>query len=1599
MEYSEKSKDELLNELLIVKEELHSLKLAKQNYSSQPIIELTNPQIIQHIFLTLFENATSGIILLNSDGDIKFITSNTKKLLGFSVSDEISASFSEMIHPNELHSVLKDFKTLLVDSSFIPTIQFRLMNKLGNWNWVEGTFKNLISDHIISSVVLSIKDFSAYKKDQEALRATEERLVSVLENSLDASYKRNLISNDYEYLSPVFTRITGYPVNDFISFPIDAVVSFIHPDDQINVKKIMSMALNDLSISPYQMDYRFKDISGKYIWIQDQFTILRDEDGLPSAIIGSVNDITSRKQAEQELIDEKKRLSVIIQATNIGTWEWNIKSGVTIYNDRWAEIIGYSLEEISPTSINSWISHVHPDDLIKSDILLKQHFKGELDYYECEARMKHKNGDWIWVLDRGRVHSWDVDGNPLLMSGTHQDITEKKQKEEKLKILSRAVEQSPISIVITDENGNIEFANAKVSKLTGYTIEEMIGNNPRIFSCGEIPKDKYKLLWDTILSGNEWNGEFHNKKKNGELYWERASISSIKNFEGKITHFLGVKEDITNQRLIETSLKKSEENLRVILESTNEGILAVDTNNNVIKTNSRFAELWGIPRDIINSSDDNVLLNFVLGQLLDPSEFLNKVNKLYHSTDSSIDTILFKDKRVFERSTNPLILDGNLMGRVWSFRDITDLRIAELELKKSEAKWRSYVESAPVGVLIADSNGIHIEANKYAEEMLGYKPGELLNTHFTDLASKEMSNEVERHLNEVITIGNSALQIQLKRKDGSLIWTTVNAVKLQDNFYMAMIQDISELKNTEKALLSNEQQLIEAQHIAQIGSWELDLISNELKWSDEIYKMFGIDKKLCVLSLNVFLEIVHPEDRDFVSLAYSSSIENNIPYDIEHRLLLKDGIIKYVHERCETYYDDDNNPIRSIGTVQDITDSKKAERIIRSFAEKYKTLLDTSRDGIHLLDTKGNLVECNDSFCRMLGYDKEDILQLNVKDWDAQTPQERLIELLNDLIENPNIFETIHRKKNGKTIIVEINASGVEIDEQKFLYASSRDITERKQLELALKESEDKYRTIAASTLDVIFILDKFGNQLYYSESIEKVMGYRVEDLIGVSFTKFVPAKEIQNCLINLKKAFSNEQINGFITQVYHKDGYLVDIEINAKLILYKGEYAVQGTYRDISQRKRIENALKVSEGNLKLLNSIMSQMLNLNDLKSIYDLITSTLHNILQDTYILCVSVDEAKEVTVLESVSGIDGTMFNKILKIIGFNPVGKTFKLVASHNQLFCTGNLVEFQSGLAEFSANEVSPIIAKAIEKLIGINKIYTIGINKDNNLFAAIHFFTLHDTTINDNSFIETFVKQAGIVIQKKIVQDQLKLHELELLELNASKDKLFSIIAHDLRSPFNGFLGLIRIMIEESHDLSIDEIKNFAVTMQSSASKLFALLENLLKWSSMQRGIIEYNPKPIRLSLLVNQNISIERETALQKDIQILINISDDCYVNVDEPMLSSVLRNLISNAIKFTYRGGIIEVGTSKKGSTDSSKVCLFVKDNGIGMDSDTLSKLFKLDEKVSRTGTENEPSSGLGLLLCKEFIEKHDGSVWIESELGKGSTFFLTLPKNVS
>jgi PAS domain S-box-containing protein len=695
-------------------------------------------------------------------------------------------------------------------------------------------------------------------------------------------------------------------------------------------------------------------------------------------------------------------------------------------------------------------------------------------------------------------------------------------------------------------------------------------------------------------------------------------------------------------------------------------------------------------------------------------------------------------------------------------------------------------------------------------------------------------------------------------------------------------------------------------------------------------------------------------------------------------------------------------------------------------------------------------------------------------------------------------------------------------------------ITKRRDMEEELLQRERLFKAIMLQSPSVIELYDLKGLQINANKAYEELWGFPASHTIN-RYNILKSEEVIKTGLIDyVMRAYNGElvqvpeyrfdstgetegkgkgRVRWLSTRIYPiKDN-------NNKVI------NIIVTHEDVTTKKQADNVLTENVQKFKNLSRSGTEMLALSSVQSISDYITQKLNEQYPDAIILFSTIDKTESLSTLKSIVGVSEKRIKQSIKYTGFDFFKKQFDLLPLHRQLFKSGNLNYFENGLSEFSGHEFPKLAAKAIEKLFRIKQIYTIGINKDEKLYATIHLFNRGAKPITDNEYIESFVKQAGIVIERKLLENLLaeseeryrliaentsdviwsidintlrfnyispsvinltgftveeamsktiqetleeksanfvlaelpkriedfyagnlnkridiremqqwckdgsliwveyttmflsnneghitgilgvtrninerKTAEIEiqeknrqLHEANATKDKFFSIISHDLRSPFASLVGFTELMADEQSQFTIEEYLQYSKSLNKTAQSTFNLLENLLEWSRLQREAIHFNPQIIDMKKFFNDFDDSIIDMAKKKSITLEIVEPKNIQIKADRDMLKSILRNLVVNALKFTNEGGkvSVEVKKNKQGEAQFS-----VSDTGIGMDQKRTGMLFRLDTKVSRPGTNGESSSGLGLILCKEFVEKHGGKIWTESEEGKGSTFFFTL-----
>ncbi len=495
----------------------------------------------------IFENLYDAVIITDMQGQILNWNHAAEKLYGYSKNEILNKS-TEIIN--------KRVSAIPLTEQIIQTIKEK-----GKWtgeiNYIRKDGTIGISESIVTpyidgednqiALVEVNRDITQRKLAEEALRESEEKFRKLAEKSLVGIY---LIQDGiFQYLNPKFAEIFGYSVNELVN--VKGPTDITRPDSAKTVEENIAKRISGQIES---MHYEFEGLrkDGNFINVE-VFGSRANYKGRP-AIIGTLLEITERKKADEELKEGRRRYKELTDLLPQTIFEMNNEGILTFMNQSAFKMLRYTPEDFK-RGISIYDCLV-PKDREEARLLIQKMFKQE-NKQGTEYAALRKDGTTFPII---------IFFSPILKEekvigrrGILIDITERKKYEEELRKLSRAVEQSSNSIIITDRTGNIEYVNPWFTKLTGYTFDEVKGKNPRILKSGYSEADVYKSLWDTIISGKTWRGEFHNLKKNGEFYWESTSISPIVNTEGEITHFIAIKEDITEKKLIHEELIKSKE--------------------------------------------------------------------------------------------------------------------------------------------------------------------------------------------------------------------------------------------------------------------------------------------------------------------------------------------------------------------------------------------------------------------------------------------------------------------------------------------------------------------------------------------------------------------------------------------------------------------------------------------------------------------------------------------------------------------------------------------------------------------------------------------------------------------------------------------------------------------------------------------------------------------------------------------------------------------------------------------------------------------------------------------------------------------------------
>ena len=396
-----------------------------------------------------------------------------------------------------------------------------------------------------------VRDVTQARCAEQALRAGEERFQLLARATNDAIWDWDVNSQTCWWNDGICVQY-GYPREE-VEGSLTWWEDRIHPDDRGRIAG-ENRALLSGSETAWQGEYRFRRADGSYAEVFDRGFVIRDDRGQATRVIGAMMDITARKQIERALADSQERLDLALAASDLASWDWNIQTGEVQLSKHFGLMLGYQSDELG-NRVDFWQRLTHPDDIARVRTALVRHFKGDALLLDVEYRMRTRNGEWRWMQTVGRIVELDDNGRAVRMSGTHRDVTDFKRTSELVRKLSLAVEQSANMVVITDPAGAIEYVNPKFCAVTGHSREELIGRELWTMKSQDMPLTTFKEIWDTLNAGEEWHGELHNRKRNGEFYWCLESISPVRDEHGIITNFVSVAEDISERKHAESTIR------------------------------------------------------------------------------------------------------------------------------------------------------------------------------------------------------------------------------------------------------------------------------------------------------------------------------------------------------------------------------------------------------------------------------------------------------------------------------------------------------------------------------------------------------------------------------------------------------------------------------------------------------------------------------------------------------------------------------------------------------------------------------------------------------------------------------------------------------------------------------------------------------------------------------------------------------------------------------------------------------------------------------------------------------------------------------------
>ena len=1086
------------------------------------------------------------------------------------------------------------------------------------------------------------------------------------------------------------------------------------------------------------------------------------------------------------------------------------------------------------------------------------------------------------------------------------------------------------------ENSRIIDCNVSACSLFGFESKTTLIGQEIFKLC---PEKQAGGFLSSELSQKIHLKEFRWKfmKSDGTLFDSRLRIDSFSHHQSRILKYSI--SSVQDSLQAKNDWNKNDGFLNSLLETIYQPVFAKDKNLKLNFCNQLFADYVGKTKEEIIGSDvfqifekeKAELFHSTDLQLLEKGEISEYVSR-FQLKDGTYRDLVFH-KNIITGS------DGETYGIIGIIEEQTDLETKKKERNESEKKYRNIFENIQDIVYQCDLNGKIVSISPSVEKYAKYKTSEIIGSTIDSFYfNPEDRNIFIQKIEEKEEVFD--YEIVLRSAENEPVWASINAHFIYDAAgercgIEGSMREISDRKQADEKLKLSVSLLQATLDSTTEGILVVNSSGIVTNFNKKFKTIFGLnDQTIESISDQELISLVIDQVKDPEQFLSRVKYVNNHPKtESTDTILLKNGKIL---ERNSSVQWMDGKAVGRVWSFKDVTIRKRAEHQNQMMSHTLKSI----NECISITDTDNKLLFINEAFSKTYGYTAKEIIGKNISLVRSPNNKPQDVNQIMDLTKKDGWQgELLNLRKDGSEFPVLLSTTQIKDENEKVigLVGVAMDISKRKQEEIELKENEERYRFLFEGSPDAILLADiETGIIIEANQKSANLLKRPVSEIIGMHQSEIHP-KSIGDRArilfqIEIKNSIQGKEAKPVENLILCADGSIVPVEIVANIIHIKGRKILQGVFRDISERKKAEKIISESE-------------------KKYRNLIETMPDGVYRST-------PEGKFLEVNPA-----------MVRILGYENKEELLAIDIKTQLYF---NPEDRDHLTYQFNKNELDVFPVK----------------RKD----GSVAYIEDHGWYIKDKN--DQILYHEGIsrdVTDRKMADIQLQKFSEELQKLNTAKDKFFSIIAHDLKSPFNSIIGLSEIIKTEARELDVATIEQYAGIINSYSNNTFRLLENLLNWALIQQSRMPFRPEKLLLKKLVSEVIEISIEKANSKMIALINYIPDNLILTADENMLKTILRNLISNALKFTAAKGKIELSAEIR----ETEIEISVKDTGKGINAEDLPKLFDIGTNFTQRGTENEKGTGLGLVLCKEFVEQHGGRIWVESEPGSGSDFRFTIP----